>query len=197
MIFDTIFRLTLHMENEMKPKKIITAILFTLVLFFPFLLPLVFQWSNSLYGKETNIVIHKIPLHTTGNNFYNLKNQPTLLFFGYASCPVICPKALSILFNIKQKNPQSEILFVTVDPEQDSRETLQKLEQQFPGLVALRGTPGQTRDLLSSLNGFSSNVGDKVTHSTHIYMITPQGKVIIYPYSSPDVVKITKDMKLF
>lgn len=69
-----------------------------------------------------------------------------LLFFGFASCPDICPTALteitSLLEELGPRAAEVRSLFVTVDPERDTPEVLKAYMQSFhPGITALTGTP--------------------------------------------------------
>ncbi|AZK95141.1 MULTISPECIES: SCO family protein [Streptomyces] len=59
------------------------------------------------------------------------KGKPTLLFFGYTSCPDVCPLTMSNLAMAKKKLPQADqeklqVVFVTTDPERDTPAQLGK-----------------------------------------------------------------------
>lgn len=74
--------------------------------------------------------------------------RPMLLYFGYTSCPDICPidlhklaKALEIL---GQDANALQPLFVTIDPERDDVAAMKDyVENISPRLVGLTGTPEQ------------------------------------------------------
>ena len=71
-----------------------------------------------------------------------LEGQWTLLFFGFASCPDVCPTTLA---KLKKATAGLEnaprVVFVTVDPARDSAELLgQYLEAFDSAFVGLRGS---------------------------------------------------------
>jgi protein SCO1/2 len=71
----------------------------------------------------------------------------TLLFFGYTSCPDICPVHLAQLAAVLRKlspevRQQVKVVFVAVDPARDTRERVRKFLDRFdPRFIGLVGTP--------------------------------------------------------
>jgi protein SCO1/2 len=53
---------------------------------------------------------------------------PTLIFFGFAHCPDVCPTTLFELTNrLKELGPDADrlnVLFITVDPDRDTPEQM-------------------------------------------------------------------------
>ena len=71
-----------------------------------------------------------------------------LVFFGYTSCPDVCPLTLSNMTEaLEQMGDDAESVvpvFITIDPERDTVEKLHEYAARFhPSLVALTGTPEQ------------------------------------------------------
>ena len=69
----------------------------------------------------------------------------TLLYFGYLNCPDICPVHLAQLAEVFDQIPgvarDTEVVFVTVDPERDSPEQIRAYLDNFdPRFVGLTGT---------------------------------------------------------
>lgn len=68
--------------------------------------------------------------------------RPTLLFFGYSSCPDICPIHLATIASAMRTSgispQQVQVVFVSVDPERDTperiREFLAAFDRRFVGL---------------------------------------------------------------
>ncbi|MFI1651311.1 SCO family protein [Streptomyces avidinii] len=85
---------------------------------------------------------------TTGKP-WNLREQtkgkPTLIYFGYTSCPDVCPLTMSNIAVAKKALPQADrdnlrVVFITTDPERDTPETLGAwLKGQDPAFVGLTG----------------------------------------------------------
>lgn len=79
----------------------------------------------------------------------SFKGKIVVLFFGYAHCPDVCPTTLSDMAQaLKLLHPAEaskiQILFVSVDPERDTPETLKAYVPYFhPDFLGLYGTPEQ------------------------------------------------------
>jgi protein SCO1 len=82
----------------------------------------------------------------------------TLLFFGYTSCPDICPVHLAnIAAVLKRLDPAERdrirVVFVSTDPERDSLTVIRRWLDNFdPTFVGLRGT-------LEDVNAFQAGLG--------------------------------------
>jgi len=87
-------------------------------------------------------------LRTTAGAEYDFLEQtqgrPTLLYFGYTSCPDECPTAMADIAAALRSTPtdlrrQVEVVFVTTDPERDTppvlRRWLDGFSQDYVGLV--------------------------------------------------------------
>jgi protein SCO1/2 len=76
------------------------------------------------------------------------EDQVTVLFFGYTSCPDICPLQMANLAGALEQNRgvNAHVVFVSVDPEVDTpeviREWLDRYDVDFDGLT---GTPEELR----------------------------------------------------
>jgi protein SCO1/2 len=72
----------------------------------------------------------------------NLQGHPTLLFFGFTHCPDVCPTTLARLAQVvKAANmPDLKVLLVSVDPERDTPELLERYVHAFsPDFGAVTG----------------------------------------------------------
>lgn len=86
---------------------------------------------------------------TRGNPFHfdsATRDMVTLVFFGYTSCPDICPVHLANLAAVLDKMPDSvqshvAVVFVTTDPVRDSLPVLDRWVHGFdPGFIGLTAT---------------------------------------------------------
>lgn len=80
------------------------------------------------------------------------KGKAVLMFFGYASCPDVCPTTLAQLAQVMQKlGPSAKdvrILFVSVDPHRDTPEKLQAYVNAFDkNAIGLTGSEQQIADV--------------------------------------------------
>ena len=80
----------------------------------------------------------------------NLKGHPTLIFFGFTHCPDVCPTTLARLAQVvKAANmPDLKVLLVSVDPERDTPELLERYVHAFsPDFGGLTGKPEEIQRL--------------------------------------------------
>jgi protein SCO1/2 len=117
------------------------------------------------------------------------RGHAVALFFGYAHCPDICPTTLAGLSKAKaslgSRGAEVEIVFVTVDPERDTRRALGAYVAPFDkSIIALTGTPAQLEPVYKAYFVYhqkqkpdGSANGYAVAHSAEIYMIDRSGRL--------------------
>lgn len=126
---------------------------------------------------------------------YNGKYR--LVFFGFTSCPIICP---TTLFDISQTlqllGPQSQQIqpiFITIDPKTDTVDRLRSYVTAFDiNVVGLTGSKAQIAKAASAFNvsygrskSKNNDLGD-VYHSAYIYLMSPSGQFIdLFGYGTP------------
>ena len=126
---------------------------------------------------------------TQGGTFTqdNLKGTPSLVFFGYTFCPDVCPTTLAESVAWKQKagitDADLRTIFVTVDPERDTRDVLKEYLAGFdPDVIGLTGTPEQTEAAKASFGVMSEkdDSADKefylVNHTASVFLIGRDGQ---------------------
>ena len=121
-----------------------------------------------------------------------LKGRWTLAFFGFTHCPDACPTALAMLksaANVWSRLPierQPQILFVSVDPERDTPEVLDRYVHFFnPDFIAATAdhsillpwtrSLGVVYDQVPEADGGGSYTVD---HSTSILVFNPELQMI-------------------
>ncbi|MCM2562004.1 SCO family protein [Lutimaribacter sp. EGI FJ00015] len=113
-------------------------------------------------------------------------DQPTLLYFGYAFCPDVCPldnarnaEAIEIL---EQRDIMVKPVFISVDPERDSPELLADFTDNLhPRMLGLTGTPEQVKAASQAYRTYykkqEPEEGDEeyylIDHSTFSYLAFP------------------------
>lgn len=117
------------------------------------------------------------------------EGQWDVVFFGFASCPDVCPITLGVLTEAQRRLEQSgaaalpRIVLVSVDPERDTPEVLTEYMQSFgDNSVAVTGEPDQLRTLTSELGiFFEKRYLDEdfytMDHSSVVLVIDPDGEV--------------------
>jgi protein SCO1/2 len=144
-------------------------------------------------------------------NLQNLKNNWSLLFFGYTHCPDVCPTTLNTLKQVhnlmKQENIVApQMVFISVDPERDRPEILTEYVSYFnKDFVGVTGEISELEKLASNLGvyfkkaaGSSGDVNEDdylIDHTASFILTNPEGKVaaFIRPPHQPE--SIFKDLK--
>ena len=115
-----------------------------------------------------------------------LKDQWSLLFFGYTFCPDICPATLAQLRQLQGQLPPEtlaklRIVLVTVDPHRDTPEQLKKYLEYFDaGFIGLTGEEAIIQKLANGVSipyipADTSKENYTVDHSGNLVIIGPDG----------------------
>jgi protein SCO1 len=111
-----------------------------------------------------------------------------LIYFGYTFCPDACPTALTNMSAALDKlGPEAadlQPLFITVDPQRDTREAMADYMKSFDArIVGLTGTEQEIASVAQAYRVYyapQKTAGDEylVDHSTAIYLMNPAGKFV-------------------
>jgi protein SCO1/2 len=121
----------------------------------------------------------------------DLRGKVVLLYFGYASCPDICPTNLAIMaLALRELTPMErarvQVVFVSVDPQRDTPERLAEYVGYFhPNII---GVTGSDQALVAAAKQYGaayqrSEAGDSamgyvIDHSAHSYVIDGTGALV-------------------
>ena len=137
----------------------------------------------------------------------DFKGKTVLLFFGYTSCPDVCPTSLAFLSSSLKSLSEAElkkvqVLFVSVDPDRDTPEKLHEYTQYFHSKI--KGVTGSKTEIDKVVKQYGaayqkvaseSAMGYLVDHSSSVFVINSQGKFVdMLPHGLP-VEEITKTIK--
>ena len=127
-----------------------------------------------------------------------LRGKVVILFFGFTSCPDVCPTTLSeakqILQGLGEDEGQVAYLFVTVDPERDTPEALQRYVDLFhPSITGLSGSPEALTQVWGDYGIFvektpleGSAQDYTVTHTARVFVIDAAGRLrLSYSFGTP------------
>ncbi|HLA29488.1 MAG TPA: SCO family protein [Pseudomonas sp.] len=115
-----------------------------------------------------------------------LKEQWSLLFFGYTFCPDICPTTLAQLRQLQGQLPAEtranlRMILVSVDPNRDTPEQLKKYLDYFDaGFIGLTGEQANIQKLANAVSipyipADTSQENYTVDHSGNLVLIGPDG----------------------
>jgi len=119
-----------------------------------------------------------------------LRGKVVLIYFGYTSCPDICPTNLAIIASALRRLSAAErarvrVLFVSVDPERDTPTRLAEYAGYFhPNILGLTGTPdavARAASLYGARYGrepSESAMGYLVYHTAYTYVVDPTGRLV-------------------
>lgn len=139
------------------------------------------------YGKALELTDHR----GTPRHLADWRGKAVVLFFGFTHCPDVCPTTLAdmaqVMRQLGKDAERVQVLFVTVDPERDTQESLARYVTAFdPHFVGLRGSLEQTRRAAQEFKIYfekrpGSAPGDySVDHSSQTYVIDPQGRLRLF-----------------
>jgi len=147
--------------------------------------------------------------HANGTNYRlsEMRGKVVMLFFGYTSCPDVCPTTMAelkqALEKIGDQADQVQVLYVTVDPQRDTPERVQEYVDHFnPSFIGLSGSESELAKVWSDYGVFreivdgTSAAGYLVNHTARVTMIDQQGNLrVSFPFDTP-VENIVHDLKL-
>lgn len=123
----------------------------------------------------------------------------TVLFFGYTSCPDVCPINLGTLDTAletmgPQVRDQLDVVFVSVDPATDTPEVIRSYLDRFDTrFIGLTGTPEQivaaqeAAKVPPAEDGTAADTGSSgaIGHATQMIVYAPDGVArIVYPFGT-------------
>ncbi len=155
------------------------------------------------YGKALKLTDHNGKTRTLDD----FKGKVTLVFFGFTHCPEVCPTTLrelaTLLKQLGTDADQVQVLFVTLDPERDTQESLAKYVPSFdPNILALRGTEAEVKAAAQSFHVFyekrpgSTPQNYTIEHFTGTFVFDRDGKLRLLMNYGLGIDKMLNDVKL-
>ena len=127
----------------------------------------------------------------------DFEGQVVLLYFGYTTCPDVCPATLADIAEafdlIGKKSDQVQLLWITVDPERDSPAKMEDyvlhFHPDFTGLVPR--SPEETLEVATQYGiyyekvDYGSETGYLMDHTATITLVDKDGYVrVVYPFGT-------------
>lgn len=138
----------------------------------------------------------------------DLQGKIALVFFGYTSCPDVCPTTLAELNQALNRLNESDaarvqVVFITVDPGRDTPEKAQAYVNNFnSSFIGLSGTEEELTPVWSSYGVFrevtegTSAFGYLVNHTARVTLIDTVGNLrVSFGFDTP-VDDIVHDLEL-
>ncbi len=129
----------------------------------------------------------------------DFRGRLVLLYFGFASCPDVCPTDLAIigqaLRELGAAADDVQPIFITLDPQRDKPAVLREYAAAFhPRMLALTGTQAEIRRIATDYKVFFEHVllpGTQtyvIDHTPYTFLIDREGKfATLFPPGTPAV----------
>jgi len=126
----------------------------------------------------------------------DFRGKVVLLYFGYTSCPDVCPTTLAkVARALELLGPKAERvqpIMISVDPERDTVEQLALYMPHFgPTFLGLTGTPEEIAAVATAFGIYyqkresDSAAGYLVDHTATVTVIDPKGYVrLVFPFET-------------
>jgi protein SCO1/2 len=137
----------------------------------------------------------------------DFKGKVVAIYFGYAQCPDVCPTTMALLADVRKKlgadADRMQVLFVTVDPERDTREVLAAYVPAFdPTFIGLTGTPDEIARAAKEFKVFySKSAGPTPTsytvdHTSGVFIFDAAGRLRLFAGPALTADDYVHDVKL-
>jgi protein SCO1/2 len=145
----------------------------------------------------------------------DFEGKATLVFFGFANCPDVCPTTLARMGHavnqLEAQGEQVQGLFITLDPQRDTPEKLEKYVTAFhPSFLGLRGEEKSLENLTKNYHVHMKSHGPKageehaqhgkenymVEHSSAVFVADPKGNLrLVYVGADWTSEQMANDLK--
>lgn len=174
------------------------------LLWLGFILLLAACQPYQLKGTEypEGIQAEEFTLTTTEGRPFRLSDQRgkiVLMFFGFTSCPDVCPTTLAeakrIMERLGDETENVRFVFITVDPERDTPERLGQYVSNFhPEIIGLTGTPEELQTMFDAYGIYAAKVPLEdsaadytMDHTARVFLVDQDGRLrLSYAFGTPD-----------
>lgn len=154
------------------------------------------------FGRELALAGHDGKPRTLAD----FRGKLVVLTFGYTFCPDICPTTLADIAGVVKALGKDagrvQVVFVTVDPERDTREVLAQYVPAFdPGFLGLYGDAAATQRAAKEFKIFyekragSTPTLYSVDHSAQVYVLDAQGRLRLFVRQERIAADLAEDLR--
>lgn len=159
--------------------------------------------SGASFGKSLALTDHD----GRSRSLEDFRGKAVVLFFGYTSCPDICPGTLARYAEAMQalgaEAGKVQVLFVTLDPQRDDPDRLKAFVPWFhPSFLGLYGDASRTAEVAkeflvhSAVKEVGGGLGYVLDHSAGSYVFDPAGRLRLYVRDGAPVPDVVADIRL-
>ncbi len=176
----------------------------TAVIALGILIEVVFRRPYSFHGTVINppLPVTDFSLQTGDDVVFRLSEQKgkiVLLFFGYTSCPDVCPVTLAtfkqVYDNLGENSQKVRFVMITADPDRDTPDKVAEYVTRFNSeFIGLSGDMKELDSIWKELGVFvekqdsGSAAGYLVSHTSSVYVLDPNGSLLMtFPYGTSEI----------
>jgi cytochrome oxidase Cu insertion factor (SCO1/SenC/PrrC family) len=139
-------------------------------------------------------------------NLASFKGKPLIIFFGFASCPDICPYGLTMISSVLEilgdDSNMINAVFVTLDPERDDYTSTAQFASMFhEKIIGLSGSISQIDRIANAWRVYKKKVElpdsalvYTIDHSAFIYLMDKNGKYYTHFSHNTEPEEIIKEL---
>ncbi|MEX2475749.1 SCO family protein [Marinobacter sp.] len=195
-----------HLPSKTRPKHSLALLLITTLA-----LGGCMGEDDAWHGKDIEGLMPELAFELTGTSGEpvvadGMDEKVRVLFFGFTSCPDVCPTTLQKLSQAVKAMPpelqdQTQTVFVSVDPQRDTPERLANYVSFFgERIIGLTGSEPQLRSLAKRYRttfGYDEPDADgnyAVSHSNAMYVFDRKGRARLLFRSNLSAEEIQQDL---
>ncbi len=165
------------------------------------LVEVIFKRPYSFHGTviKPPLPVTDFALQTADDKVFRLSEQKgkiVLIFFGYTSCPDVCPVTLAtfkqVYDNLGEDAQQVRLVMITADPDRDTPDKVADYVLRFnPEFIGLSGDMTTLDSIWKELGVFverqesGSAAGYLVSHTASVYVLDRNGGLFMtFPYGT-------------
>jgi protein SCO1 len=161
--------------------------------------------AGDVTGQFEQADFHLIDHNGKPRSLNDFRGKVVALFFGYTHCPDVCPTKMADLTQTMRllgtDAERVQVLFVTLDPERDTRELLAKFvpafHSSFLGLYGdARATEQVAKNFKMDFHKHATTNGYTLDHTTFTYLIDAQGKLRLMAGDRQPAQMLAQDIRL-
>ena len=144
-------------------------------------------YSTEVSGLDYGRGIHIPDTEAHLRSLDDFKGSVAILFFGFTSCPDVCPTTLAKLkavrTNLGKDAQRIQVVLISVDPERDNAAKLRNYVKSFdPSFIGLRPEPAALKSVLKEFRAIAEKAPSIETPD--LYTVDHSGAVYIYDRSN-------------
>lgn len=158
--------------------------------------------TGAPFGKALALTDHNGKPRTLAD----FQGRVVVIFFGFTQCPDVCPTTLAEMAKVVKElgadGDKVQVLFVSVDPERDTRELLKQYVTAFhPSFLGLAGDAEATARTAKEFKVYVQKQplksgGYSVDHSAGTFILDQQGRLRLFAQYGAGAQALLSDIRI-